>query len=256
VAPPAAAAARPPAGNAAPPAFPTEAQEIAKGVWFVIGTTHHSLIVEFADHLTVIEAPNSERVTAVWAKARELRPNKPITTLLVTHHHADHTGGVRDAVARGVTEIVAHESNVAYLNDVLKRPHTINPDMLARQPNAKPVKITAIGDTGAVRDDTMRLDLYHILDNSHADSMLMIYFPQGRILTQADIYMPRDARHIIAGEPLGHAPWNRNVMANIEHRKLQVDHHAPIHGDVVPWSKFVEDTITMTQYMPGEEPKN
>jgi glyoxylase-like metal-dependent hydrolase (beta-lactamase superfamily II) len=248
------ATAKPPAAGP-PPTFPNDAQEIAKGVWFVTGTTHHSLIVEFSDHLMVIEAPNSERVTAVWARAKELRPNKPITTLLVTHHHGDHTGGVRDAVARGVTEIVAHESNVAYLNDVLKRPHTINPDMLAKQPTGKPVKITSIGDTGVVKDSTMRLDLYHILDNSHADSMLMIYFPQGRILTQADIYMPRDARHIIQGEPLGHAPWNRNVMANIEYRKLQVDQHAPIHGDVVPWSKFVEDTITMTQYMPGEEPQ-
>jgi len=254
-APAAVAAAKPPAGGGAPQAFPNDAQEIAKGVWFVTGTTHHSLIVEFSDHLMVIEAPNSERVAAVWAKAKELRPNKPITTLLVTHHHGDHTAGVRDAVALGVTQIIAHESNLAYLNDLLKRPHTINPDMLAKQPNTKPVKITAIGDTGAVKDATMTVNLYHILDNSHADSMLMMYFPQGRILTQADIYMPRDARHIIPGEPLGHAPWNRNVMANIEYRRLQVDHHAPLHGDYVPQSKFVEDTITMTQYMPGEEPK-
>lgn len=254
-APAAVAAAQPPAGGGAPQTFPNDAQEIAKGVWLVTGTTHHSLIVEFSDHLMVVEAPNNERVAAVWAKAKELRPNKPITTLLVTHHHGDHTAGVRDAVALGVTEIVAHESNLVYLNDLLKRPHTINPDMLAKQPNAKLPKITAIGDTGVVKDSTMTINLYHILDNSHADSMLMIYFPQGRILTQADIYMPRDARHIIAGEPLGHAPWNRNVMANIEYRKLQVDYHAPIHGDHVPQSKFVDDTITMTQYMPGEEPK-
>src|SRR2546425_1670877 len=254
-APAAVVAAKPPAGGGAPQTFPNDAQEIAKGVWFVSGTTHHSLIVEFNDHLMVIEAPNSERVAAVWAKAKELRPNKPITTLLVTHHHADHTGGVRDAVALGVTDIIAHESNVAYLNDMLKRPHTINPDRLAKQPKAKPVKITAIGDTGVVKDSSMTINLYHILDNSHADSMLMIYFPQGRIMTQADVYMPRDARHIIQGEPLGHAPLNRNVMANLVHRKLQVDYHAPIHGDYVPQSKFVEDTITMTQYMPGEEPK-
>ena len=45
------------------------------------------------DHMLLIEAPNDERVRAVLAKAKELRPNKPVTTLLVTHHHADHTGG-------------------------------------------------------------------------------------------------------------------------------------------------------------------
>ncbi len=253
-APAAVASATPPAGGA-PQTFPNDAQEISKGVWFVTGTTHHSLIVEFSDHLMVIEAPNSERVVAVWAKAKELRPNKPITTLLVTHHHGDHTAGVRDAIAMGVNEIIIHESNLIYINDLLKRPRTLNPDMLAKQANAKLPKITAIGDTGVVKDSSMTINLYHILDNSHADSMLMIYFPQGQILTQADIYMPRDARHIIPGEPLGHAPWNRNVMANLVYRKLQVGYHAPIHGDYVPQSKFVEDTITMTQYMPGEEPK-
>ena len=138
---------------------------------------------------------------------------------------------------------------------MLKRPHTINPDMLAKQGNFKMPKITTIGDMGIVKDATMTVNLYHMLDNSHADSMLMAFFPQGRTLTQADSYMARDARHIIPGEPLGHAPWNRNVMLNIEHRKIKVEHMAPIHGDYVTWNEFVEDTITMTQYQPGQEPK-
>jgi hypothetical protein len=236
-----------PAGN--------PAQELAKGLWRVTGTTHHSLIVEFNDHLLVVEANNPERVAAVWAKAKELRPNKPITQLIVTHHHFDHTGGVRDAVALGVTEIIAQQNNVNFLNEILKRPHTINPDALAKKGSFKMPKITPIGDVGVVKDSSMTINLYHLLDNTHADSNLLIYFPASKILTQVDVYMPNDARHIVPGEPLGHAPWNRNVMENIKFRKLQVDTHAPLHGDVVPWSKFVEDTIAMTQFLPGEAPE-
>jgi hypothetical protein len=116
-------------------------------------------------------------------------------------------------------------------------------------------KITAIGDSGVVKDSSMTVNLYHLLDNTHADTNLLIYFPASKILTQVDVYMPNDARHIIEGEPLGHAPWNRNVMENIKHRKIQVDTHAPLHGDVVPWSKFVEDTIAMTQFLPGQAPE-
>ena len=231
------------------------AQELAKGLWIVTGTTHHSLIVEFSDHLMVVEANNPERVAAVWARAKELRPNKPITQLLVTHHHFDHTGGVRDAVARGVTEIIAQQHNVNYLTQMLTRPHTINPDMLAKMGTFKMPKITAIGDSGVVKDSTMTVNLYHLLDNTHADSNLLIYFPASKVLTQVDVYMPNDARHIVDGEPLGHAPWNRNVMENIKFRKLQVETHAPLHGDVVPHSKFIEDTITMTQYLPGQAPE-
>jgi hypothetical protein len=240
-------------GGNAPAGNP--AQELGKGLWRVTGTTHHSLIVEFNDHLMVVEANNPERVAAVWAKAKELRPNKPITQLLVTHHHYDHTAGVRDAVARGVTEIITHQYNVNFITEILKRPHTINPDALAKMSNFKMPKITAIGDSGVIKDSSMTVNLYHLLDNTHADSNVLIYFPAFRILTQVDVYMPNDARHIIPGEPLGHAPWNRNVMENIKFRKIQVDTHAPLHGDVVPWSKFVEDTIAMTQFLPGEAPE-
>ena len=240
-------------GGLAPPGNP--AQELAKGVWRVTGTTHHSLIVEFNDHLMAVEANNPERVRAVWARAKELRPNKPITQLIVTHHHFDHTGGVREAVALGVSEIITHQYNVNFITEILKRPHKINPDALAKMGNFKMPKITAIGDSGVVKDSAMTVNLYHLLDNTHADTNLLIYFPASKILTQVDVYMPNDARHIIEGEPLGHAPWNRNVMENIKHRKIQVDTHAPLHGDVVPWSKFVEDTIAMTQFLPGQAPE-
>ena len=36
---------------------------------------------------------------------------------------------------------------------------------------------------------------------------------------------------------------------------FKVEHMAPIHGDYVTWNDFVEDTITMTQYQPGQAPK-
>ena len=233
--------------------IPVTVDEVAKGVWFLTGQTHHSLIAEFSDHLMLIEAPNEARTLAVLAKARELRPNKPVTKLLVSHHHIDHTSGVRTAVAEGVTEIVTHRSNVAYLQEVLKRPHTIVPDHLVKKPNARPVKITAIDDEGVVRDGAMTINLYHLRDNTHADSLLLIYFPNGRVLTQADVYMPNDRRNVIVGEPLGHAPWLRNLYANINMRKLQVDWMAPLHGEKVPYSQFLDSLVTMTQFPPATQ---
>ena len=86
--------------------------------------------------------------------------------------------------------------------------------------------------------------------------MVMIYFPNGRILTEADVYMPNDDRNVIADEPLGHAPWLQNLLGNITLRKLQVDHIAPIHGDYVPYSQFLESVITMTQFLPRKASTN
>lgn len=258
-APASVASATPPAGgpfggsggqqSASPPA-----KEIGKGIWFVTGTTHHSLLVEFNDHLMLIEAPNGQRAQAVIAKAKELRPNKPVTQLLVSHHHSDHTGGVRTAVALGVNEIITHRSNLTFLNEIFKRPHTINPDLYAKTTGAKPPKITTIDDEGALKDPTMIVNFYHLRDNTHADSQILVYFPSERILHQADVYMPEDGRNIVTGEPLGHAPWNQNLLANINFRKLQVDFMAPNHGEYVPYSRFLENTLLMTQFLPKKDP--
>jgi len=249
-APPDVASATPPAP---PQSSPAPAKEIAKGIWFVTGTTHHSLLVEFSDHMMLVEAPNVERTLAVMAKAKELRPNKPVTVLVMTHHHGDHTGGVRTAAAMGVTQVIAQKSNLELLNEMFKRPHTINPDLFSKTPSAKTPKITAIDDEGVVKDGTMTVNLYHLLENSHADSQLVIYFPQSRIFSEVDDYSPGDARYIIPGEPFGHAPWNQNLLANINYRKLQVDYIAPLHGELVPYSQFLENAITMTLEPEGDQ---
>src|SRR5262245_66183729 len=53
------APAQPPA---APPSSPvkTEAQKIADGVWFLDGGAPMSVLVEFSDHVVVVEAPQRE----------------------------------------------------------------------------------------------------------------------------------------------------------------------------------------------------
>ena len=35
-------------------------------------------------------------------------------------------------------------------------------------------------------------------------------------------------------------------MANIQHRKIQVDTMAPVHGDVTTFSQFMEEAIALT----------
>ena len=179
----------------AAPAPPQSAvREIAKGIWEHTGTTHKSFIVECSDHLVLVDAPNVERTLAVMARAKELRPNKPVTTLILGHNHGDHTGGIRTAVAMGVNEIVTHRSNLTLLDETFKNPHTLNPDLYSKTPNAKPPKITAIDDEGILKDAMNTINLYHLLDSSHSRTQLMIYYANARMLTLADVYMPNDPR--------------------------------------------------------------
>ena len=97
-----------------------ESQRLGDGVWLVGGGSHHSVAVEFADHVAVIEAPlHEERSLAVIDEVYRLIPDKPIRFIVTTHHHWDHLGGLRAYVHEGAT-VITHERNKPYYQEVLR----------------------------------------------------------------------------------------------------------------------------------------
>jgi glyoxylase-like metal-dependent hydrolase (beta-lactamase superfamily II) len=227
------AAASAPAITAPPPATVT-AEELAKGVWFLAGQTHHSVLAEFGDHLVLIEAPqNDTRALAVIAKARELRPGKPLTHVVNTHHHFDHSGGLRAAVSEGLA-VITQSANVAFYKDAMTRSHTIVPDALAK--HAKPLTVEGVDEEKTLQDSAMTINLYHIAGSPHADTLLMAYFPKQRLLVEADVFSPASAVQ----------PYAANLIENIKKHNLQVDRIIPIHGTVVPFSELVKTPVKAT----------
>ena len=230
-APAAAASAAPISG---PPPPNVAVQEVAKGIWHLAGQSHHSVLVEFSDHLTLIETPqNDVRALAVIAKARELRPNKPLTHVVNSHHHFDHSGGLRAAVSEGLT-IITQSAAAPFYKEAVARPHTIAPDALAK--NSKPLKIETVDDEMVLKDDTMTVNLYHISGNAHAETLLMAYFPKERILVEADVFIP--------GAPV--SPYAPNLMENIRKRKLQIDRIVPLHATIAPFGDLLKVVATRT----------
>lgn len=211
-----------------PAAVNVVADDIAPGIWLLGGQSHHSVLVEFSDHLLLIDAPQSEaRTLGVIAKARELRPDKPLTRLVTTHHHFDHTAGVRAAVAEGLS-VITHSGNVDFFEEMAKRPHTITSDALAK--NARPATVEGVDGERVFKDAVMEMVLYHVEGNPHSDTMLMAYFPRHRVLVQVDAFSPGSAVH----------PYAANLLENITRRKLQVDRIVPLHGTVTPFAELVK----------------
>lgn len=234
-----AAATSAPAPPAAAPAN-VVVQSLATGIWFLGGQSHHSVLVEFSDHLTLLEAPqNDVRALAVIAKARELVPGKPLTQLVVSHHHFDHSGGVRAAISEGLTVIV-HKNAAAYVEAAAKRPHTLVPDALAR--NAKPVHVEAVDGQRMLTDGRMTVNLYAISDSAHTDTMLMAYFPRERLLVEVDLFTPGATA----------TPFANNLLENITARNLRIDRIVPLHGAVAPFSELMK-TVRAAVY-PGTAP--
>ena len=199
-----------------------EVEEIATGVWYLTGQSHHSVLVEFDAYLALIEAPQSEtRTLAVIERARELQPDKPLQYVVNTHHHFDHSAGIRAAVSEGLT-VVTHEVNRSFLEDLVARPHSIVPDALARNPQALTVE-TVTGDVPYELTDGRRtLQILRIVDDLHSDGILMAYLPAERILIEADAYSPTSRE----------APFAEMLLRNIEDRGLRVNTILPLHGGV------------------------
>ena len=216
-------------------------EKVADGVWFVGGGSHNSVAIELQDRLILVEAPlNDARTQAVIDHVKTLVPGKPIRTVVNSHQHFDHAGGVRAAVAEGAT-IVTHAANVAYFENAFAQPNRIRPDAMARS-GSKPL-IAAVGDKLEIGDATRPVEVHRIIRSAHSDSFLMVYLPKERLLIEADAFTPPAPN---TPPPAVANANNLNLVDNIERLKLGVDRILPLHGRVVP----VSDLYAATQRTP------
>jgi glyoxylase-like metal-dependent hydrolase (beta-lactamase superfamily II) len=202
-----------------PPSYPVPmitSQQVGKGVWRVNqgGTT----VIEFRDHITLFElGVNVATAKAIIAHARTLAPGKPVTQLITSHNHFDHTAGLRQAVAEGLT-IIQRRGSEPQFRDMVAHTAPDFPDDLARSP--KPLKFTAVDEHLRLSDDTQTLDIYWARNNGHMADVLVGYIASERLLMEGDL--------VTAAFDWQHWPDGfRDVIAKYN---LNVERISPVHG--------------------------
>lgn len=207
-----------------------EPEKIAEGVWVLTPGIEGSVLVEFKDFVVIVEAPVGEVYsTAALARAAKMFPAKPIRYVVNTHHHADHAAGLRTYVAEGIP-VITHVSHQRYYEQqILRNPHSLRPDRLARSP--RPPSIETMTDKRVISDGTMSLELHLMRDQPHSEGLVMAYLPAAKLLIQADAYHPRPGAPPLPAP----SPYTISLADNVRRLRLDVERVVHIHGGISPY---------------------
>jgi len=210
-----------------------ESSQVAEGVWHLAGGSHNSVLVEFADHLMLIESPLYDgRANAVMAEAKRLVPGKPLRYVVNSHHHFDHSGGLRAAAATGATLVVSEPAR-AWFEQTFATPNAVRPDAL--QQSGRRASFLGVNGARSFSDATRTVQVHFIQGNPHAQGFMMAWLPKERLLVQADAYTPAAPNSPPPARP---NPLHVNLVENIERQGFNVDRILPLHGRVVPYAEL------------------
>lgn len=192
-----------------------QATELSPGVWHLGGGSHNSLVVVQSDGITVVEAPlYAERSEALIAWVHTNFPEVPITHVVATHFHGDHSAGLRTFVAEGAT-VVAGEAALGLYRRVFAARRTIEPDRQATAPKlptlrgVEPGEVYEFGGNGE-GGNPVRI---YTVDTTHAADMIVAV--AGGVLFVSDIFSPGFPPNVPAARELRQAITDNEINVDI-----------------------------------------
>jgi glyoxylase-like metal-dependent hydrolase (beta-lactamase superfamily II) len=212
---------------------PITLQKVSDGVTFARAYSHNSMVVEFPTFLTVVEGAYTDAQSQTLARVlAEQYPGKPIRYVAVTHHHFDHTGGVRGLAAHGATVLV-EKGHEAALRPIVESPHTNPPDSLeTARKSGKAGGLEVYEGKKVISEGGQTLELYAITGNPHVDPKVIAFAPAAGALFQSDLFFPG------TGAPA--SPAAVHLLQSVRALKLPVKVNVGGHGGVAPFDELVK----------------
>lgn len=199
-------------------------QELAPHLFTIdlASTSSRVFVVEFADHLAVLEGAYSARNGDLLAHAIRERFGKPVRFHAFSHLHGQYVGSTRSWIAEGAT-ILVPPTTVPLIEKMAPRlASQLRPD--AQQKAHAPLKVETVAATRRLEDGANVLVVYNV-PSEHTDEYFVFWFPGPKILLTGDLLFYRP------GQPL--TGRSKRVCQTVAELGLDVDRYVatwPLDG--------------------------
>ena len=236
--------------NQAPPKKRPPLTKIVDGVYLAtnIRGGFHPLIVEFEDFMMVVDTPAGyhelQQIPATdWAGEthssavgerllkiiKDEFPNKPVKYAVLTHHHADHIGGIQPFMNAGA-KIIASEETIKAVKKSMQNKFSLN-----KMQYPKTLNYVLVEKEKEISDDKMKVNIINVDKNPHAEGMLVVYLPKQKILYQSDLFEP--FRKTPSNSRLPTMKW---FVKWLDNSGLKPERFFAIHGSAVVEKEQIE----------------
>ncbi len=204
------------AGGRAPQ--PQMIQQVKPGLYMITGAGANSLVRVTGQGLIVMDGklPGQANYDALISLIKGVS-DQPIKYLIITHHHADHSGNNQRFLDSGV-QVVAHEDLKKYLPTYQVEPRPAMPNM------------TYPGAEYTLSLGGAKVELHHF-GRAHTGGDTVVYFPDLKVVALSDVVTTGKTGPLIDYAGGGSAADWTNVLASI--LALDFDAAIPGNGDVL-----------------------
>jgi hypothetical protein len=156
-------------------------EEVAPGVWFA-PAVRNALLIGQPGGGFLVDAPISEVYVGRALDELQRRFGSPVAAVILSNADRPELSGVREAAARRVA-IRALDANAGFVDRLLRAPHTLAADALARsglRATVEPVATRTVLGAGATRVELIPMR------GALSERTLLVWLPGPRLLWTAD----------------------------------------------------------------------
>jgi cyclase len=197
---------------------PQAIQQVKPGLYMITGAGGNSTVRITSEGVILVDGklPGEANYNALMALIKGVS-DQPVKYLIVTHHHADHTGNNQRFLDAGV-KIVATEN--------------LNKNLVtyAQDPKPASANVTYPGAEYTVKLGGVTAELHHF-GRAHTSGDTVVYFPDLKVVCLSDTVTTGKTDPLIDYAGGGSATDWTNVLAGV--LKLDFDAAIPGNGDVL-----------------------